>query len=123
MCELLSCVQLLGPQGLYPARLLCPWDSPVQNTGAGSHALLQGIFSTQGLNPDVLHCRQILYCLSHQGSPGDKWITVKWLRGAQTGVAVSASTQAPPSLVSLHLVNRVMPLGIRALIELLSCLV
>ena len=68
MCELLSCVQLLGPQGLYPARLLCPWDSPVQNTGAGSHALLQGIFSTQGLNPDVLHCRQILYKLSHKGS-------------------------------------------------------
>ena len=32
------------------------------------HALLQGIFPTQGLNPDFLHCRQILYCLSHQGS-------------------------------------------------------
>ena len=32
----------------------------------GSHSLLQGIFLTQGSNPDLLHCRQILYHLSHQ---------------------------------------------------------
>ena len=35
----------------------------------GCHALLQGIFPTQGSNPGLLHCRQILYHLSHQGSP------------------------------------------------------
>ena len=35
----------------------------------GCHALLQGIFLTQGSNLGFLHCRQILYCLSHQGSP------------------------------------------------------
>ena len=35
--------------------------SPGNNTGVGCHALLQGIFPTQGLNPDLLHCRQILY--------------------------------------------------------------
>ena len=35
----------------------------------GCHFLLQGIFLTQGLNPGLLHCRQILYHLSHQGSP------------------------------------------------------
>jgi len=35
----------------------------------GSHALFQGIFPTQGLNPGLLHCRQILYYLSHQGNP------------------------------------------------------
>ena len=35
----------------------------------GGYALLQGIFPTQGLNPDLLHCRRILYHLSHQGSP------------------------------------------------------
>ena len=34
----------------------------------GCHSLLQGIFLTQGLNPGLLHCRQTLYCLSHQGS-------------------------------------------------------
>ena len=35
----------------------------------GCHALLQGLFPTQGLNPGLPHCRWILYCLSHQGSP------------------------------------------------------
>ena len=44
-------------------------DSPGKNTGVGSHALLQGIFPTQGSNPGLLHCRWIRYCLSHQGSP------------------------------------------------------
>ena len=44
-------------------------DSPGKNTGVGCHVLLQGIFPTQGSNPDLLHCRQILYHLSHQGSP------------------------------------------------------
>ena len=37
-----------------PARLLCPWDSPGENTGVGGHYLLQGIFLTQGWNPPLL---------------------------------------------------------------------
>ena len=41
-------------------------DSPGKHTGVGCHSLLQGIFSTQGSNPDLPHCRWILYCLSHQ---------------------------------------------------------
>ena len=44
-------------------------NSPVKNTGVGSHSFLQGIFPTQGSNPGLLHCRQIPYHLSHQGSP------------------------------------------------------
>ena len=51
------------------ARLLCPWDSPGRNTEVGGHSLLQRIFPTQGSNPDLLYCRQIVYHLSHQGSP------------------------------------------------------
>ena len=43
-------------------------DSPGKNTGVGCHALLQGIFPTQGSNPGLLHCMWILYHLSHQGS-------------------------------------------------------
>ena len=43
--------------------------SPGKNTGVGSHSLLQGIFLTQGSNSGLLHCRQFLYRLSHQGSP------------------------------------------------------
>ena len=54
----------LWPHGLYG-----PWDSPGQNTGVGSLSLFQGIFPTQGLNPDLPHCRWILYQLSHKGSP------------------------------------------------------
>ena len=47
----------LRPYGLYPIRLLCPWNSPGKNTGVGSHSLLQGIFLTQGLNLCLLYCR------------------------------------------------------------------
>ena len=52
-----------------PTRLLWPWNSPGKNTGVGNHSLLQGIFLTQGLNPGLLHYRQIIYRLSHQGNP------------------------------------------------------
>ena len=55
--------------GLQHTRLLCPWNSPGKNTGVVYHALLQGIFLTQGSNPYLLYCRQILYPLSHLGSP------------------------------------------------------
>ena len=54
----------LPPHGLYS-----PWNSPGQNTGVGSLSLLQGIFPTQGLNPGLPHHGQILYQLSHNGSP------------------------------------------------------
>ena len=47
-------------------RLYSPWNSPGQNTGVGSFSFLQGIFPTQ---PSLPHCRQILYQLSHKGSP------------------------------------------------------
>ena len=46
-----------------------PWNSPGQNPGVVSCSLLQGIFPTQGLNPGLPHCKQILYHLSHKGSP------------------------------------------------------
>ena len=45
-------------------------DSPGKNTGVSYHAFLQGIFPTQELNPGLLHCRQILYHLSHHGLVG-----------------------------------------------------
>ena len=59
----------LQPRGLQPVRLLCPWNSPGQNTGLGSHSLLEGIFPTQGSNPGLRHCRQILYHLRHHIFP------------------------------------------------------
>ena len=54
----------LQPHGLYS-----PWNSPGQNTGVGSLSHLQGIFPTQGLNPGLPDCGQILYQLSHKESP------------------------------------------------------
>ena len=68
--------------GLQPARLLCPWNSPGKNTGVGSCSLLQVIFPTQGSNPGFTRCREILYHLSHQGSPRIlEWIAYPFSRG------------------------------------------
>ena len=52
-------------------------DSPGKNTGVGWHAILQGIFPTQGSNPDLPHCRWILYCLTAP-HPQGSLIKVKW---------------------------------------------
>ena len=60
---------LLQRYGLLSTRLLCPWDSPGKNTGVGCLVLLQGISPMQGSNSGLPHCRQILYPLSHLGSP------------------------------------------------------
>ena len=62
-----ACPILFNPMDFSPPGS-CPWNSPGKNTGVGCHSLFQGIFPTQGLNPGLLHCRKILYHLSHQGS-------------------------------------------------------
>ena len=68
----------LQPHGLYS-----PWNSPGQNTGEGSLSLLQGIFPTQGSNPGLPHCRQILYQLSHKGSSRILgWVAYPFSRGS-----------------------------------------
>ena len=54
--------------GLKPAKLLYSWKSPGYNTRMGSHSFLQENLPTQGSNPGLLHCRWILYHLSHQGT-------------------------------------------------------
>ena len=63
------CPTLCDPMDCSPPGSSVHGKSSGKNTEVGCHALLQGIFSTQGSNPDLLHCRRILYCLSHQGSP------------------------------------------------------
>ena len=59
----------LRPHGLYPTRLLCPWDFPGRNTGVGCHALLQGIFWTQGSNQRLLHWQTGSLALVPCGKP------------------------------------------------------
>ena len=77
------CLQVDGVIASHPDTVLTTCDSPFhshnllalqfsgcdgKNIGVGHHALLQGIFPTQGSNPHLLHCRQILYPLSHLGT-------------------------------------------------------
>ena len=81
---------------LWPHGLHSPWNSPGQNTGVGSLSFLQGIFPTQGLNPGLPHCRQILYQLSHKGSPRiPEWVAYPFSNGSsrprnRTGVSCIA---------------------------------
>ena len=63
-----SCPTLFNPMDYSPQGSSVHEDSPGKNTGEGCHALLQGIFPTQGSNTGLPHCRWILYYLSHQGS-------------------------------------------------------
>ena len=80
---------------LRPHKLYSLWNSPGHNTGVGSHSFLQGIFPTQRLNPGLLHCRQILYQLSHQGSPRILvWVAYPFSRGSsqpRNGTGVSGT--------------------------------
>ena len=57
-----------GPTFCDPKDSYSPWDFPAKNTGVGCHFLLQGIFLAQGSNQGLLHCRRILYRLSHLDS-------------------------------------------------------
>ena len=73
-CELSHSVMSysLCPHGLWPARLLCPWNFLGRNTGVGCHFLLQGIFPTQGLNPcllGLLHWQAYSLSLAPSGKP------------------------------------------------------
>ena len=63
------CLTLFNPMDCSPPGFSVHGDSPGKNAGVGCHALFQGIFPTQGSNPGLLHCRQTVYHLSHQGSP------------------------------------------------------
>ena len=70
-----------------PDSLVTPWtvalqaplsmDSPGKHTGMGCHFLLQWSFLSQGSNPGLQHYRQILYHLSHQGSPLECYSALK----------------------------------------------
>ena len=63
--------------------LYSPWNSPGQYSGVGSLSLLQEIFSNQGSNPGLPHCRRILYQLSHKGSPRTlEWVAYPFSRGS-----------------------------------------
>ena len=101
---------------LQPHRLYGPWNSPGQNTGMGCLSLLQGIFPTQGLNPGPPHCRQILYQLSHKGSPSGLISSVQllshfwlfatpWIAARQASLSITNCR----TLLKLMSIKSVMP--------------
>ena len=87
-CAVLCLVALLCPALCDPMGCSLPGsfvhrDSPGKNTGVGSGSLLQGISPTQGSNPGLPHCRQILYCVSHQRIPRIlEWVAYPFSRGS-----------------------------------------
>ena len=84
-------------------------DPAGKNTGVGSHALLQGIFPTQGSNPGLPHCRQTLYHLSHQRRPWIlEWIAYPFSKGSSrprnwTRVCRWILSQLNPNLILIPL--------------------
>ena len=99
-CESRSVVSdSLWPHGLYN-----PWNSLGQNTGVGSCFLLQGIFPIQGSSPGLLHCRQILYQLSHKASRRIlEWVAYPFSSGSswprnRTGVPALQVDSLPTGL-------------------------
>ena len=76
------CFWLCGHMDCRPPGFSVHGDSPGTNIGVGCHVLLQGIFTSQGLNPGLPHCRQTLYQLSHQESPSIlEWVAYLFSRG------------------------------------------
>ena len=105
--------------------LYSPWNSPGQNTGVGNLSLLQGIFPTQGLKPGLPHCRQILYQLSHKGSPEAissvqslshvQLFVTPWTAACQASLSITNSC----SLLNIMSIELVMPSNNLILCDLL----
>ena len=111
-----SCLTLCGPMDNSPPGWSVRGDSPGKKTGLDWHAFLQGIFLTQGSNPGLPHCEQILYHLSHQGIPRIlEWVAYPFSRGSswprnQTGVSCIAgrfftswATREAPTITCMSL--------------------
>ena len=110
MCLLAqSCPTLCKPMDCSPLGTSVHGDSPGKNTGVDCHALLQGIFQTQGSNPGHPHCRRILYQLSHQGGPRIlEWVAYPFTRGSSRpknpdpGIEPGSPTLQVDSLLSIQ---------------------
>ena len=93
-------------------------DFPGNSTGVDCHFLLQGIFPNQGLNLGLPYCRQMLYHLSHQGSPITSW----QIDGATVKGFIFLSSKITADGVSTHEIKRCLFLGRKAMTNLESLL-
>ena len=75
-----SCVRLSGTPWAVARQAPLSMELSGQEYWSGLPCSPQGIFPTQGLNPGLRHCRQILYHLSHQGSPINSLIRPKYMK-------------------------------------------
>ena len=99
-----SCPTLCDPMDCTPPGSSIHGDSPGKNTGVDCHALLQGIFPTKGLKPDLPYCRWILYHLSHQGSPRIlEWVAYPFSRGRRHRCISSVQFSSVQSLSRVQL--------------------
>ena len=83
-------------------------DSPGKNTRVGCHALLQGNFPAQGLNPGLLSCRWILYWVTREVSPGCRQCKCRTRLGSSLGISGGILLWTVIAADSLHLC---FPLG------------
>ena len=101
-----SCLTLLQPHQLQPARLLYPWNSPGKNTGVGCYYIFQVIFLTQGLNPSLLHWQSDSLPLSHRESPNAVYHLVKLETTAATlnmGISYACTKSRWPQFCSTRI--------------------
>ena len=100
---------------LQPHELYSLWNSPGQNTGVDSLSLLQGIFPTQGSNPSLPYCRQILYQLSHKGSPRIlEWVAYPFSSGSsqtRNRTGVSCIAEAHMKSLKKYTITKVIRMG------------
>jgi len=96
---------------LFPGiSLECFCQIPKKNTGVGSHSLLQGIFPTQRSSLSLLHCRQIFYHLSHQGSPCTSLCLITTVRNVKTQATFLSANKTEWLWMARHLFGAVLKL-------------
>ena len=99
VCGVFNCVQLFVTPWAVALQAPLSMEFSGKNTALGCHSLLQGIFPTQGSNPGLLYCRQILLPLSHLGgllrSKLKLSLSIQGSDCLDTGNIVS-TTQVPP---------------------------
>ena len=93
LCDAMDCIACWAPLSM---------EFSMQNTGVGSHFLLQGIFTSQGLNLGLLICRQILYHLSHQGNPMQGCVVLCCVLVAQSCLTLCDPMDCSPPGSSVH---------------------
>ena len=88
--------------------LYSPWNSPCESTGVGSLSLLQRIFPTQGSSPGLLHCRHILYQLSHKGSNKEEEYWYGWLKANDICLIIVLETVSSKYLLTILSIRYLM---------------